>query len=99
MVVLTYFANKEENNQKEITEVLANIDKDNLLPPMLAVQILSQNKVATLSLIKDYITKRLQHENREITEVPTKQIFLFCEHFLLFFLGQKTNSCLPRRNR
>lgn len=69
VVVLTYFAKKKEDCHKQITEVLSNIDRDNLLPPLLAVQILSQNPNTTLGLIKDYITKRLQQENKEISEV------------------------------
>jgi hypothetical protein len=71
--VLSYFASKEEDCQKEIMEVLGYIDRDNLLPPLLVIQILSEKKTATLSLIKDYIIKRLQQENQLITE-DQKQI-------------------------
>eukprot|EP01119_Soliformovum_irregulare_P007415 TRINITY_DN1982_c0_g1_i1.p1 TRINITY_DN1982_c0_g1~~TRINITY_DN1982_c0_g1_i1.p1 ORF type:complete len:907 (-),score=260.18 TRINITY_DN1982_c0_g1_i1:49-2769(-) len=66
--VLTYFVGKSENCHKEITEVLGYIDRDNLIPPLIAVQILSQKSATPLSLIKDYITRRLQHENQLISE-------------------------------
>jgi len=65
---LSYFAAKEEDCQKEIGEVLGNIDRDNLIPPLLVIQILAQKQTTTLSVIKDYITKRLQAENQAITE-------------------------------
>lgn len=65
---LSYFAGKEEDCNNEITEVLRNIDRDNLLPPLLVVQILAQKKAATLAVIKDYITQRLQHENQLILQ-------------------------------
>eukprot|EP01114_Cavostelium_apophysatum_P016791 TRINITY_DN4846_c1_g1_i1.p1 TRINITY_DN4846_c1_g1~~TRINITY_DN4846_c1_g1_i1.p1 ORF type:complete len:953 (+),score=293.87 TRINITY_DN4846_c1_g1_i1:58-2916(+) len=76
--VLTYFANKQEDCHKEIKEVLVYIDRDNLLPPLQVVQILSQRPIATLSLIKDYITKRLQLENTMIAE-DARQIRNFQE--------------------
>jgi len=66
--VLSYFASKDENCQKEITEVLGYIDRDNLLPPLLVIQILSQKSSAPLSLIKEYITRRVQQENQLIAE-------------------------------
>jgi len=70
---LSYFAGRNEDRPKEIIEVLTSIDRDNLLPPLLVIQILSQKSTATLSLIKDYITKRLHTENQMIAE-DSKQI-------------------------
>eukprot|EP00002_Diphylleia_rotans_P002067 TRINITY_DN11279_c0_g1_i5.p1 TRINITY_DN11279_c0_g1~~TRINITY_DN11279_c0_g1_i5.p1 ORF type:complete len:734 (+),score=159.34 TRINITY_DN11279_c0_g1_i5:50-2251(+) len=37
--VLSYFAGKTELCHKEITEILANIDRENLLPPLLVIQV------------------------------------------------------------
>ena len=39
---LTYFALRDDDCQHEIGEVLNNIDRDNLLPPLPIIQILSQ---------------------------------------------------------
>ncbi len=75
---LTYFAGKEEDCHREITEVLANIDHANLLPPLLVVQILAAKQSATLSVIKEYIMRRLSQENQLIAEV---RIFLVCSDF------------------
>jgi hypothetical protein len=67
---LSYFANKDpkEECKAEISEVLMNIERDNLLPPMQVIQILAQSKTATLGLIKEYITKHLEREQRLIEE-------------------------------
>lgn len=61
--------------------IFIDIDRDNLLPPLLVIQILSEKKTATLSLIKDYIIKRLQQENQLITEVFLKEFFLVNHYF------------------
>jgi len=66
--VLSYFSAKEEDCQKELSEVLSNIEKNNLLPPLQVVQILSQKPNVTLSVIKDYITRALQTEQQSISE-------------------------------
>ncbi|KAL6049387.1 Vacuolar protein sorting-associated protein 11 [Balamuthia mandrillaris] len=65
---LSYFAGRDEDCQAEIIEVLNNIDRDNLLPPLLVIQILSQKSTTTLSVVKDYIVQRLQQQNQLIAE-------------------------------
>ncbi|CAG2230700.1 PEP5 [Mytilus edulis] len=65
---LSYFARKEENCKPQLMDVLAHIDKKNLLPPLLVIQTLAHNSTATLSVVKDYIIRRLQLENDQITE-------------------------------
>ncbi|XP_036368498.1 vacuolar protein sorting-associated protein 11 homolog isoform X3 [Octopus sinensis] len=65
---LSYFAMKEDNCKTFLMEVLSHIDKKNLLPPLLVIQTLANNSAATLSVVKDYIVKRLQQENDQITE-------------------------------
>ncbi|CAI9739698.1 sorting-associated 11 homolog [Octopus vulgaris] len=58
---LSYFAMKEDNCKTFLME-------KNLLPPLLVIQTLANNSAATLSVVKDYIVKRLQQENDQITE-------------------------------
>nr|XP_054754971.1 vacuolar protein sorting-associated protein 11 homolog isoform X1 [Lytechinus pictus] len=65
---LSYFAAKEENCKPFIVEVLSQIDRRNLLPPLLVIQTLAHNSTATLSVIKDYIVRRLQQENDQIAD-------------------------------
>lgn len=47
----------------------ADIDKHNLLPPLLVIEILGQNELWTLSIVKDYLVRWLEAENAEIVEV------------------------------
>ena len=49
---LAYFSKKEENCKTQIMEVLSQIDKKNLLPPLLVLQTLAHNSTATLAVIK-----------------------------------------------
>ncbi|XP_067666114.1 vacuolar protein sorting-associated protein 11 homolog [Haliotis asinina] len=65
---LSFFARKEENCKAQLMEVLSHIDKKNLLPPLLVIQTLAHNSTATLSVVKDYIIRRLQLENDQIAE-------------------------------
>ena len=65
---LSYFAGKEADCRDQIKEVLAHIDRRNLLPPLMVVDALARNSTATLAVVKDYITRRLSHENQNIAE-------------------------------
>lgn len=65
---LSYFASKEEDCKAQITEVLAHIDKRNLLPPLMVIDALAQNSTATLSVVKDYLIRRLQQEDQSIAD-------------------------------
>uniref|UniRef100_A0A2C9MAP2 Vacuolar protein sorting-associated protein 11 homolog n=1 Tax=Biomphalaria glabrata TaxID=6526 RepID=A0A2C9MAP2_BIOGL len=65
---LSYFACKEEYCKSQLMEVLSHIDKKNLLPPLMVIQILAHHSTATLSVVKDYIVRHLQLENDQIAE-------------------------------
>jgi len=65
---LSYFASKDETCEEEIKEVLKNIQRHGLLPPLRVIQILSENGNKPLSVVKDYIIKTLQEENDVITK-------------------------------
>lgn len=65
---LSYFAEKDGDCRKEITEILNTISHRNLLPPLQVVQILSRNPNVTLSFVKEYITHRMQNESDAIKE-------------------------------
>jgi vacuolar protein sorting-associated protein 11 len=50
---LQYFSKREEYNCKEyIMQILANIEKNNLLPPLMVIKILSQNSTLTIDTVK-----------------------------------------------
>ncbi|XP_072041834.1 vacuolar protein sorting-associated protein 11 homolog [Amphiura filiformis] len=65
---LSYFAGREDNCKQYIVEVLSQIDRRNLLPPLIVIETLAHNSTATLSVVKDYIIRRLQQENDQIAD-------------------------------
>jgi hypothetical protein len=67
--VLSYFANAEDKEfEDEIASILQKIEKDNLLPPLLVVQILSKHPKTKLGNIKDYLSNKLQQDQLMIKE-------------------------------
>lgn len=65
---LSYFAGKNETCEEEIREVLKNIQRHGLLPPLRVIQILSTNGNKPLSVVKDYIIQTLKEENDVIAK-------------------------------
>lgn len=50
---LQYFSKREEYNCKEyITQILGNIERYNLLTPLMVIKILSQNSTLTIDTVK-----------------------------------------------
>lgn len=51
---LSYFASITpiDKVKREMEEVLSSIERDNILPPLQVIQILSQSETATLGLVK-----------------------------------------------
>ncbi|KAK1296896.1 hypothetical protein QJS10_CPB15g01584 [Acorus calamus] len=66
--VLNYFGDLGEDCSKEVKEVLTYIERDDLLPPIVVVQILSRNPCLTLSVVKDYIARKLEEESKLIED-------------------------------
>ncbi|XP_078494941.1 vacuolar protein sorting-associated protein 11 homolog [Ciona intestinalis] len=64
---LTYFARQRDVDcRQHITQVLAHIEKHNLVPPLLVIQMLSKNSTVTLGVVRDYILRRIRQESEEI---------------------------------
>lgn len=66
--LLKYFGELGEECSAEVKEVLAYVEKDDILPPIIVLQTLSRNPCLTLSVIKDYIARKLEHESKLIEE-------------------------------
>ncbi|XP_057506933.1 vacuolar protein-sorting-associated protein 11 homolog [Actinidia eriantha] len=66
--VLKYFGELGEDCSKEVKEVLTYIERDDILPPIIVLQTLSRNPCLTLSVIKDYIARKLEQESQLIEE-------------------------------
>lgn len=70
-MVLTYFSSNAEVLSKstpELLSVLNHIDSQDLLPPIQVVQALARSDVASISLIKRYIGKKIEHEREELSQ-------------------------------
>jgi hypothetical protein len=64
---LVYFARKKTPCEAEIIQVLDNVDRLHLLPPLIVVQILASSENAKpLTVVKDYIVRTLQREQGTI---------------------------------
>ncbi|VVA98335.1 unnamed protein product [Arabis nemorensis] len=66
--LLKYFGEIGEDCTKEVKEVLTYIERDDILPPIIVLQTLAKNPCLTLSVIKDYIARKLEQESRIIEE-------------------------------
>ncbi|KAL8135021.1 hypothetical protein AgCh_009886 [Apium graveolens] len=67
--LLNYFGELGEECSKDVKEVLSYIEKDNILPPIIVLQTLSRNPCLTLSVVKDYIARKLDQESKLIDEI------------------------------
>ena len=66
---LAYFVSSPEILSEagdEVASVLQKIDADNLMAPLQVVQTLSQNAVATMGLVKQYLSATVERERAEI---------------------------------
>jgi len=66
---LAYFTSSPEiliEAGDEVAAVLHKIDTDNLMAPLQVVQTLSQNAVATMGLVKQYLSATVERERAEI---------------------------------
>lgn len=66
--VLNYFSELGEDCSKEVKEVLTYIERDDILPPIVVLQTLSRNPCLTLSVVKDYIARKLEQESKLIED-------------------------------
>lgn len=66
--LLKYFGEIGEDCTKEVKEVLTYIERDDILPPIIVLQTLAKNPCLTLSVVKDYIARKLEQESKIIEE-------------------------------
>jgi hypothetical protein len=75
---LFYFVVMDEPCEKELKEVLHFIDRENLLPPVQTIQILSQKKTVPLRLVREFVISRLEQIDKTSAE-NTKAINSYAE--------------------
>jgi hypothetical protein len=69
---LAYFTSSPEILDEagdELDIVLKKIDEDGLMAPLQVIQTLSTNGVATMGMIKKYLSDTIEHERQEIANV------------------------------
>jgi len=69
----------------ELDVVLRKIDEDGLMAPLQVIQTLSTNAVATMGMVKKYLSDTVERERKEISNVSTP--------------GHWTCFCSPSQNR
>ncbi|KAG0477197.1 hypothetical protein HPP92_013600 [Vanilla planifolia] len=58
----------KEYDCSKVKEVLTYIERDDVLPPIVVLQTLSKNSCLTLSVVKDYIARKLEQESKLIED-------------------------------
>ena len=81
---LAYFTSSPrvlEEAGDELDAVLQKIDEDGLMAPLQVIQTLSANTVATMGMVKKYLSDTIERERREISNVITSPLcFLSCAY-------------------
>ena len=69
---LAYFTSSPkvlEEAGDELDLVLQKIDQDGLMAPLQVIQTLSTNAVATMGMVKKYLSETVEREKKEISNV------------------------------
>ena len=76
---LAYFTSSAkvlEDAGDEVNNVLKKIDEDGLMAPLQVIQTLSTNAVATMGMIKTYLSGTIERERKEISNVCISTLYL-----------------------
>jgi hypothetical protein len=95
--LLKYFGELGEDCSKEVKEVLTYIEKGDILPPIVVLQTLSKNPCLSLSVVKDYIARKLEQESKLIEDdrksidkyQVSNSILILLQHFILCCYSQR----------
>ena len=76
---LAYFTSSPkvlEEAGDELDVVLKKIDDDGLMAPLQVIQTLSTTAVATMGMVKKYLSQTIEKESKEISNVSIPRIIL-----------------------
>ncbi|CEH17819.1 Vacuolar assembly/sorting protein PEP5/VPS11 [Ceraceosorus bombacis] len=68
-IVLQYLVSDQSilaNHQKDLLQVIAHIEEENIMGPLEVVQALGRTRVATVGLLRDYLSRTVEQERQEI---------------------------------
>ena len=81
---LAYFTSSTrvlEEAGEELDAVLKKIDEDGLMAPLQVIQTLSTNAVATMGMVKKYLSDTIERERKEISNVTTSPLHSCCHNY------------------
>lgn len=61
-------------HQEDVRDVLEHINKENIMPPLGVIQVLSRNNVASIGLVKEWMMTRIREARDEIQAVSSLQL-------------------------
>lgn len=100
--LLKYFGELGEDCSKEVKEVLVYIERDDVLPPIVILQSLSKNPCLTISVVKDYIARKLEQESKLIEDdrkfIDKYQVSFFNHLFVSLYKVSTSGMNLGRIN-
>lgn len=68
-MVLRYLSSSPallSKHSQDVSEILAVIDEERIMPPLEVIQLLSRNNVATIGLVKDWLKSRISETRQDI---------------------------------
>lgn len=98
---LAYFTSSPkvlEEAGDELDAVLKKIDQDGLMAPLQVIQTLSTNAVATMGMVKKYLSDTIERERKEISNVRNVHLFTRSSSHESY-LESSPHRKLPHRNR
>ena len=85
-----------QRHTHDLSRILEHIEQEKIMPPLLVVQILSRNNVASVGLVKQWLMRRISETRDEIDAVcrgsSPRSVVLTC------FAGPSIDQLLSRRD-
>ena len=94
---LSYFTSSPKVMQEvgdELQKVLDKIDEDGLMAPLQVVQMLSENGVATVGMVKKYLRTTMERERNETARVRVPHLKCYCYFPQMFTISKALLSLL-----
>lgn len=99
---LAYFTSSRralEEAGDELEAVLKKIDENGLMAPLQVVQTLSATPVATLGLVKKYLSDTIEKERKEIANVSLASLLRGCVCKCVYRIVALSRATAVRRKR
>ena len=98
---LAYFTSSPkilQEAEEELNVVMKKIDEDGLMTPLQVIQTLSTNSVATMGMVKKYLSNTVERERKEISNVWNSSFLTASSSPLIFPTESPADRKLSHRN-